>query len=427
MKLNELIEKSYQTFQDHVGDAQVILLHPNSRYRSVLVAKLIHEPQMKTYYYALGPGDINLETFISSITHDLATQHPTFGRHINMVSSEVYDESNEDYGEILEMFHKDLAELSDEPYLLILDEYDRSDGADDIQRFVELLADHLPPNCRLVINTRTLPRISWLSLVAKNEAILLLDDQMIQRNLYDLREGEDYQLEVFALGPGYVLLDGETIDTWEGHLPRLLFFFSLDRPVVTRSEICKAFWPELESDQAVNVFHVTKRRLHKALGRDALVHKGSYYTINPELTLYYDVMDFVETLVEGRDASNQNPFESWQRAAKLYRGPFLQGHEDEWIDDRRVAFRAGYLEALTQMAQIWVDKGRDELALKLYRSAIDEDYTREDLHRRLMQLYANLGRRSEAVAHYQQLEKYMEDRSNQLSAETQTLYSEIMA
>jgi len=427
MNLNELIAKSHHTFQEHIGDTQVILLHPESRYRSVLVAKLIHEPQMTTFYYALGSGDTSLEAFVNNITHDLATQHSTFGRHVNTLSSDLYQNLNENHQIIIEALAKDIEELSDEEFLLILDEYDRSDGADDIQRFIELLADNLPPNCRLVINSRTLPRISWLSLVAKNEATLLLDDSVIQQNLYDLREGDDYQLEVYALGPGYVVLDKEPIETWEGHLPRLLFFFALDRPVVTRSEICKAFWPELESDQAVNVFHVTKRRLHKALGLDALVHKGTYYQINPELTLFYDVMDFVETLMKGRNPDTEEPFEAWQRAAKLYRGPFLQGHEDQWIVDRREAFRTGYLEALTSMADIWLDKGRDELALKLYRTAIDEDNSREDLHRQLMHLYNKLGRRAEAVAHYQQLEKSIQENGGNLSTETQSLYSEIMA
>jgi hypothetical protein len=36
---------------------------------------------------------------------------------------------------------KDLAEVSQEPFYLILDEYDRSDSADDIQRFVKLVAN----------------------------------------------------------------------------------------------------------------------------------------------------------------------------------------------------------------------------------------------------------------------------------------------
>lgn len=427
MALNERINAAYAALLEQLTRANVLLLHPRSKYRSVLLAMLVNDPDVKTFYYALGPDDINLQAFIQSITHDLANQHPTFGRHLNMMPQEVFADMEKHVNVVLENFVAELSELSDTPYLLIFDEYDRSDAADDIHRFVEHLADYLPENCRLIINSRTLPRLPWVSMVAKKQAALLLDDHLIEEDFYENKRDEAYDLEVFALGPGYVIHKGKEIQSWEGHLPRLLFFFTLDKPVVTRSEICNAFWPELDIDQAVNVFHVTKRRLHKALGFDVLVHNETHYQINPEMHVYYDVLDFVETLMKGRNPNNPNPFESWQHAAKLYRGPFLQGHNDPWIEERRVAFRAGYLEALSQMAQAWIGKDRKELALKLYRQALDEDNSREDIHREIMKLYKDLGRRSEAVKHYQDLEKSFADSGKKISAQTVAVYNEIVS
>jgi DNA-binding SARP family transcriptional activator len=427
MALNERINAAYAALLEQLERANVLLLHPRSKYRSVLLAMLVNDDDVKTYYYALAPDDINLPAFIQSITHDLANQHPTFGRHLNMMSKEVFADMEKHVDVVLQNFVAELSELSDEPYMLIFDEYDRSDAADDIHRFVEHLADYLPANCRLIINSRTLPRLPWVSMVAKKQAALLLDDHLIEEDFYENKRDQAYDLEVFALGPGYVIHKGTEIHSWEGHLPRLLFFFTLDKPIVTRSEICNAFWPELEIDQAVNVFHVTKRRLHKALGFDVLVHNETHYQINPEMHVYYDVLDFVETLMKGRNPNNPNPFEAWQHAAKLYRGPFLQGHNDPWIEERRVAFRAGYLEALTQMAQAWIGKDRKELALKLYRQALDEDNSREDIHREIMKLYKDLGRRSEAVKHYQDLEKSFADSGKKISAQTVEVYNEIVS
>lgn len=427
MKLHELINQSYDTLHNQSDNARVLLLHPRSRYRSVLLAKLVNDPSIKTYYYALGPDDVNLHTFIESFSHDMANQHATFGRHLNMLPQTIYADFEQNMDEILRTFVKEIDELSSEPFLLILDEYDRCDSADDIHRFIEKLADHLPQQCRLVINSRTLPRLPWVAMIAKHQAAMLRDDLLIENNFYENEKGNNYKLEVFALGPGYVLMDGEPVESWEGHLPRLLFFFALDRPIITRSEICQAFWPELQSDQAVNVFHVTKRRLHKALGMDVLVHQESHYQINPELVVYYDVMEFVETLMKGRNPNTTDRFEAYQQAAKLYRGPFLQGHTDSWIENRRVAFRTGYLEALSAMAQEWISRGRKELALKLYRQAIDEDYSQERYHRDIMLLYSDLGRRSEAVAHYQELEKSLRARGLEISQETAKVYNDIMA
>jgi DNA-binding SARP family transcriptional activator len=422
MKLHDLIERSYQAFLEQATNARVILLHPRSRYRSVLVARLINDPNIRVFYYAMGPDDINVNSFLSGITHDLANQHPTFGRHINILPESDY--SNFDL--LLQTFARDLSEISDEPFILILDEYDRSDSADDVQMFVERLINYIPENSRLVINSRTLPRLPWVSLIAQRRAVLLEDDHLITHDFYDIADGKN-KLEVYALGPGYVLMDNQQIDTWEGHLPRLLFFFALDRPIITRSEICQAFWPELDTDQAVNVFHVTKRRLHKALDMDVLVHDGGYYRVNPDLAIHYDVMDFVGALMDGRDDENANRIAAWQRAIDIYRGPFLQGHSDPWIVERRKDFQAGYLEALTEMAKVRLSEDRPEHALGLFQRALAEDSMHEGLHREIMRLYTQLGRRSEAASHFQKFVDELKRMGQEPSHETQALYQEIMA
>jgi DNA-binding SARP family transcriptional activator len=424
MTLDKLIEVSYQMFLDHTTKARITLLHPRSHYRSVLVARLLNDANVNTFYYAMGPDDVNVPSFLSGLTHDLADQFPLFGRNLNQMRYETV----EDMDLLIDTLAKDLDELCAEPHVIVLDEYDRADSADDLQAFVEKLIPKLPAQCRLVISSRTLPRLPWVSLVAQKQATVLEDTDLVSSDFYGVESGGAPYLEVFALGPGYVLLDSEQVSTWEGHLPRLLFFFALDRPIVTRAEICQAFWPELDTDQAVNVFHVTKRRLHKALDFDVLVHEGGYYRVNPNVSIHYDIMDFVGALVKGRSTESEEAVAAWQRAIDIYRGPFLQGHSDLWIMERRQDFRSGYLEALTEMARARKSEGRAEHALGLFLRAITEDPRREDLHREVMKLYAELGRRSEAAAHFQHLEG---DLKTNYDAEpepaTRDLYNEIMS
>jgi DNA-binding SARP family transcriptional activator len=355
--------------------------------------------------------------------HDVANQQPTFGRHLYML----LPEQMADFDLLLDTFARDLAELSDEPFYFVLDEYDRSDGADDIQMFVERLVDRLPDHCRIILNSRTLPRLPWVSMIAKKKAVMLEDDQLIRHNFYGTEGIGTQPIEVYALGPGFVLFNDQPIDTWEGHLPRLLFFFALDRPVITRSEICEAFWPELDTDQAVNVFHVTKRRLHKALDMDVLVHDDGYYHVNPALDVHYDVIEFVTHLMDGRDKTSPNRLQSWQRAIEMYRGPFLQGHTDRWITHRRQDFRAGYLEALTEIAHVRLAEDRPEHALSLLQRALAEDVSREDLHREIMRLYTHLGRRSEAAGHFQKLAEDLRRQGREVAEATRAVYEEIMS
>ncbi|MFW5708866.1 MAG: AfsR/SARP family transcriptional regulator [Chloroflexota bacterium] len=430
MNLQTYLDKSYQTFVEQAQKARLILLHPDSRYRSMLVAQLINSDDYDVYYYAMGPDDINLQAFLTSITNSLANQHVMFGRHINLLSPAKLENPLTHLDDVLDTFVQDLAELSKRKFLLILDEYDRSDRSDEVQRFVERLSDRMPRNGRIVINSRTLPRLPWVSMIAQGRAVLLKDGEMVQDEFYSIenRPKNTDVLEVYALGPSFVMVDSEPVDNWEGHLPRLLFFFALDRPIVTRSEICQAFWPDLDPDQAVNVFHVTKRRLHKALEADVLVHEDGYYRINPDLPIYYDVMDFVDVLLQARLTDDDDKkLEYWQRAIDLYRGPFLQGHDERWIVERRVEFRDGYVEALSGTASIMNALGRKEVALSLLQKALSANPLHQPVHREVMTLYAELGRRSEIASHYQQLSEALAESRQQLEHATQEHYQALMS
>ncbi len=426
MTLDTLLNEIHRSFQDRAAEARVILLHPNSRYRTALVSRLLTDSGLPVYYYAMGADDVDIRSFIAGFTHDMAEQAPTFGANVNMVGLD--DLSNPT--PLLQAFAKDLDQLSDEHYLLLLDEFDRANVGDDLQSFLEGLIDLLPAQCRLVISSRSLPRFPWMSLIAQGKAVMLRDSDMITADFYQNQAHEDARVQVYGLGPGNVILDGESIGSWEGHLPRLLFFFALDRPVVTRSEICQSFWPELNTDQAVNVFHVTKRRLHKALeslGVDVLIHEDGCYRVNPELKIHYDITDFVGALVEGRCAEGADRAQAWQRVIDLYQRPFLQGHNEAWIMERRQDYQTGYLEALSEMANIRLGEGRPEHALALLLRALNENPRRQDLHRRVMSLYADLGRRSEAASHYQKLQDILNENNLQLETETRDLYRELMS
>lgn len=427
MKLHQLIQKSYDTFWEQLDKVRVILLHPRNRYRSVLVAQLINDPHIPTFYYAMGPDDINIHAFMDGITHDLANQHPTFGRHVNMLPDSIYENFIDHAEEIMTAFARDLSEIStDERFLFILDEYDRSDSADDVQYFMEKLPEYMPSNCRLVINSRTLPRLSWIALIVQGLAALLEDDHIIREAFYGIANTNASTLDIYVLGAGFVHLNDQHVDTWEGHLPRLLLFFALDRPVVTRSDICRAFWPELSAEQAVNVFHVTKRRLHKALNQDVLLHQDGFYRLNPEIPVYYDVLEFAQALLRGRDPNTADRVGAWQTAIDLYRGPFLQTHEESWIRERRIQYRVGYIEALSNLAEIWLQRDRPEQALALYQKATAEDPLNEAIHRAILQIYASLGRRSEAAAYYQALIGNFQRERASVSPETDALYKTIM-
>jgi DNA-binding SARP family transcriptional activator len=405
MSLQAQINSVYSLLLEHLNSHQVILLHPQSRYRTLLINALLNDSIFPTFYYALSVDDIDVESFINGVIHDLNAQHPMFGRHLNFIPQGVYDNLDGNLYFLIDEFTKELAELQSHPYILILDEFDRCDVADDFQHFIERLCLNLPPQCRIIINSRTLPRISWLSLIAQNKAAVIFDDTPIVRDFYGFRNHDFSMLRAYTLGPGFVRLNGEYVDSWEGHLPRLLFFFALDRPVITRSEICASFWHDLTLDQAVNVFHVTKRRLHRALNADILAHNDGFYLIDPNLDIYFDAMDFVSVLIRARDTQNPNRIADYETAISLYRGPFLQGHSEAWVRERRHDFHMGFVEAIKFMANVWEERGKLEYAIHLLLRGLEQNLRLDDINHEVMRLYMKLGRRNEAAAHYQRVQR----------------------
>ncbi len=65
MKLHGMVSNSLDAFSKHTAEASIVLLHPHSRYRSVLVARLINDPDTPTLYYAMGPDDLSVRAFLA--------------------------------------------------------------------------------------------------------------------------------------------------------------------------------------------------------------------------------------------------------------------------------------------------------------------------------------------------------------------------
>ena len=157
MNSHENLSKMIETFAHESQHASLVLLHPRSRYRSLLVAHLLNSKDSKVFYYAFGPDDLNLQSFITGLIHDLSYQYPMFGRHINIIPQSRGDDPEA----LIDAMLMELNDLANgQEIVFVLDEYDRSDTADDIQQFIERLISRLPLGIRFVINGRTLDRKS---------------------------------------------------------------------------------------------------------------------------------------------------------------------------------------------------------------------------------------------------------------------------
>ena len=423
MKLSDLAPSFTDTVTSHYKQNRLLLVHPRSQFRNLQIASLLNEAPCPIYYYGLGIGDSTVSNFISNLFRALSDENTAFSNDVDLSLAETPDLLPDLAGRLANK----LNDLHSEDYILVLDDFDWADEVPEIQTFVEILLENMPPQCHLLISSRTMPRMPWTSLVARGEALVIRDNKALSGDEYSANPNEMPNVEVFAFGPGLVMINGQIITSWDGHIPKLLFFFVLDRKLVTRDEICATFWPDLAGQQVVNVFHVTKRRLHKALEFDALTHDGGYYRINPQFNIQYDVHSYVDNLVAARNASGSEANANWHQAIESYRGPYLQGYDNAWVVSRRNDFREGYVEALTELGNLRGIDGDYKAALAFYRRAVNEAYMREDIHRSILLCYDKLGRRSEAAAHYQDFVAYLNKTLKiRPSPETRVVYDKII-
>jgi DNA-binding SARP family transcriptional activator len=181
-----------------------------------------------------------------------------------------------------------------------------------------------------------------------------------------------------------------------------------------REELEEAVWAT-EGERTIDRnFHPTLSHLRRALEGEArgsmpapLVFRGGIYRLNPEIEWDIDLQEFNRRLTAGRElaarAEERGAAESWQRAWRLYRGPFLQGHYQAWAVARREEYQRTYIELLRELGEMLVRLEEVDGAVDAFRAVLLEDPLQERTHLALMRLYAGQGRRDLVRRQYERL------------------------
>jgi DNA-binding SARP family transcriptional activator len=172
-------------------------------------------------------------------------------------------------------------------------------------------------------------------------------------------------LKLIALAPGHALPRDEAIDT---------------------------LWPEKDLSSGANNLHRALYDLRQILGgRWVDIDRGQ---VRMRSDVWVDVDAFEGAVQEGGR-------ERLAEAVSLYRGDLSPEDADApWLSARRAALRARFAEAAQPLARAMADTGDLVQAVPLLRRLLEADPLGEEVHRLLIRLLAEGGRRAEALRQY---------------------------
>ncbi len=218
--------------------------------------------------------------------------------------------------------------------------------------------------------------------------------------------------------------NGEPIDFISKKAQALLAYLAVESGRAhTREQLATLLWSETGDERA-------RHNLRQALSKiraccDSLViARGQSLEIDPA-SCAADVVEF-ERLAKSKDA------DELRRCLELYRGDLLDGVTprepvyDEWLLLARARLRRIACETADHLVSTLVSQDRTEEAIEALNRRLVMDPACEPAHGKLMELLAQVGRRSDALRQYQTcVEALQRELGAEPSAETKSLYTRI--
>lgn len=189
-----------------------------------------------------------------------------------------------------------------------------------------------------------------------------------------------------------------------------------------RDYLAGSFWPELSEGRARRRLSHTLWQIQDVLGevdtpRPHLVTTADTLAFDPEAPYWLDVEDFERRLEAVSAQTRRDPaaeLAELRACTELYRGDFLAGFYEDWVQLPQEHYRERYMAALSRLVGAAKALGAYEEALGYARRLTHHDPLREDAHQEVMRLCFLLGRVNDAI---QQFERCRSVLAEELGAE----------
>lgn len=207
-------------------------------------------------------------------------------------------------------------------------------------------------------------------------------------------------------------------------LSACLAYLAMASKPVPREQLTELLWGSHFEEQARQNFRQALARIRKAIGSEAVTADDRSVQLDP-FHITSDIQRF-QSLVQSAGV------DELRAAIGLIDGDVLAGidlHEaawEEWLSGERRRIGNLACEALIRLARLELEQSRPAEALHWAEDCIRRDIFREEAHRLALQSFAALGRRSEALRHYQHFaERLKHELGSAPEAATTGIYAQL--
>jgi DNA-binding SARP family transcriptional activator len=199
---------------------------------------------------------------------------------------------------------------------------------------------------------------------------------------------------------------------WEGNQAQNLLkaIVALGSGRKVRKELLiDELWPDSSPKAGEKTFKVALHRLRKSLEPDLSSRFGSSYVhlkkglvrlddhlCKTDIVQFHALCRKAEARLEER--RTQEALKTYAEAISLYKDDFLARDVDaQWAVPIRESLKQRYIEVLLRVARSYETLGSWTKAVRHYEMALECDPVLEEAYRRIMNLYADRGKRSKAL------------------------------
>src|SRR6266700_2734409 len=228
---------------------------------------------------------------------------------------------------------------------------------------------------------------------------------------------------------------GRAVSDWQRSSAKTLTKILAVHPghALHREQVIDILWPGADAESALNSFgkalHAARRALEPELPRR---QDSSYLGLaDAVLTLNTDhvVVDMDQFEQLAGDALRRGEAGAYEAALAAYGGELLpEDRYENWCSERRGVLAEVRVRLLAGLAEVLEGRGAHNEAADRLREVLQQDPTREAVHRQLMRLYARMGTPDQAARQFRLCEAVLR-RSLDLAPQPETvlLYEEILA